>query len=103
MSNRRIITMPTTAGKVKMPADNRVSTSASLRTSEIWQKSVKYDPYAPVNTEKANKEENLDQRAKNLFTLARLAGNTSTVTPGSCKVCGFSMRIKFNFSWTLVY
>ena len=29
--------MPASAGRVKMPADNRVATGAALRTHGIWQ------------------------------------------------------------------
>lgn len=37
--------MPATAGRIRMPANNRLSVSDSLKVSEIWQKSVGYDPY----------------------------------------------------------
>lgn len=32
--------------KVKMPAGNRMATSASLNTHSIWQNAIGYDPYA---------------------------------------------------------
>ena len=38
--------MPATAGKVRMPAGNRQSTSSSLNTHSIWQNAIGYDPYA---------------------------------------------------------
>ena len=38
--------MPATAGRVKMPANNRMQTSASLNTHSIWQNAIGYDPYA---------------------------------------------------------
>jgi len=38
--------MPATAGRVKMPAGNRMQTSASLNTHSIWQNAIGYDPYA---------------------------------------------------------
>jgi hypothetical protein len=37
--------MPATAGRVKMPANNRQSTSGALKTNAIWQQVVGYDPY----------------------------------------------------------
>ncbi|KAK1391301.1 hypothetical protein POM88_010357 [Heracleum sosnowskyi] len=44
--------MPATAGRVRMPANNRVHSSAALQTHNIWQSAIGYDPYAP------NKDEN---------------------------------------------
>ncbi|KAA0174700.1 hypothetical protein FNF27_03823 [Cafeteria roenbergensis] len=37
--------MPATAGRVRMPANNRQSTSSALQTNAIWQTVVGYDPY----------------------------------------------------------
>jgi len=37
--------MPATAGRVRMPANNRQSTSSALQTNAIWQSVVGYDPY----------------------------------------------------------
>lgn len=39
--------MPATAGRVRMPANNRVHSSAALQTHGIWQSAIGYDPYAP--------------------------------------------------------
>eukprot|EP00962_Isochrysis_galbana_P054229 scaffold25750_cov146-Isochrysis_galbana.AAC.8 len=33
-------TMPATAGRVRMPANNRMQTSASLNTHGIWQNAI---------------------------------------------------------------
>nr|GEU88644.1 CAX-interacting protein 4 [Tanacetum cinerariifolium] len=44
--------MPATAGRVCMPTNNRVHSSAALQTHGIWQSAIRYDPYAP------NKEDN---------------------------------------------
>ena len=38
--------MPATAGKVRMPHDNRVMTSGSLSTTSVWKDVIRYDPYA---------------------------------------------------------
>ncbi|KAF8820312.1 putative nucleic acid binding protein [Cardiosporidium cionae] len=88
--------MPATAGRVRMPADNRLSVSASLKTSEIWQKSVGYDPYAPAEQSLGGVEslEN-SEKAKGLFALARLTGASSSVTPGTCKKCGEVGHLSF--------
>ena len=37
--------MPATAGRVKMPHNNRVSTSSTLGTNAVWKDVIKYDPY----------------------------------------------------------
>lgn len=37
--------MPATAGRVKMPHNNRVHTSSTLNTHSVWKDIVKYDPY----------------------------------------------------------
>jgi hypothetical protein len=41
-----LLKMPATAGRVKMPANNRVSSSVALRTTDVWSKTIGYDPYA---------------------------------------------------------
>jgi len=39
--------MPATAGRVKMPHNNVMTTSSSLKSSAVWQNVIGYDPYAP--------------------------------------------------------
>ena len=39
-----LATMPATAGRVRMPANNRQSTSASLNTHSIWQNAIGCEP-----------------------------------------------------------
>mmetsp|Transcript_35670 Transcript_35670/g.102477 ORF Transcript_35670/g.102477 Transcript_35670/m.102477 type:complete len:183 (+) Transcript_35670:89-637(+) len=80
--------MPATAGRVKMPANNRLSVSDSLKTSEIWQR-MGHDPYAPDDQKKEVEDQAaINEKAKGLFALARLTGNSSSVTPGACRKCG---------------
>lgn len=65
--------MPATAGRVKMPHNNRVSAGAALKTSDMWSKTIGHNPYA-------NEEESADaaaaaadaEKAKSLLELARL-------------------------------
>ena len=45
--------MPASAGRVRMPHNNRMSTSATLKTHSIWQTAIGHDPYANA----AEKEE----------------------------------------------
>ncbi|EYU25271.1 hypothetical protein MIMGU_mgv1a017961mg [Erythranthe guttata] len=49
--------MPATAGRVRMPTNNRVHSSAALQTHGIWQSAIGYDPYAP------NKEDKKESRS----------------------------------------
>eukprot|EP00929_Paragymnodinium_shiwhaense_P015405 TRINITY_DN12349_c1_g1_i3.p1 TRINITY_DN12349_c1_g1~~TRINITY_DN12349_c1_g1_i3.p1 ORF type:complete len:197 (-),score=68.22 TRINITY_DN12349_c1_g1_i3:200-790(-) len=73
-------------------AANRLSTSDSLRTNDIWSKSIGLDPHAgpgdaaPVTSIPEGTE--INSSAKGLFRLAQLTGNSSTIAPGSCKRCG---------------
>ncbi|CDU18787.1 uncharacterized protein PY17X_1109300 [Plasmodium yoelii] len=82
--------MPSKVGRVRMPANNRLPVSASLKTSEIWKKSVGYDPYASVeelNSKKETKNEEINEKAQHLFNIARVTGNISTTIPGACTRC----------------
>merc|ERR1712129_564140 len=83
-----------------MPVDNRLSVSDSLKTHDVWQKTVKYDPHG-------GKDEGglgtvipevgeINSSAKGLFRLAQLTGNSSTLAPGSCKRCGQVGHLFFN-------
>ena len=58
-----------------MPHNNRVSTSASLRTNDIWSKAIGHDPYAEQDTEAApggQGASRLDEdKAKTLMEIAR--------------------------------
>jgi len=85
--------MPATAGRVPMPKSNRLSVSDSLNTTEVWQKTVGYDPYAGGGDGDAGANSlpevgEINSSAKGLFRLAQLTGNSSTLAPGSCKKCG---------------
>uniref|UniRef100_A0A7S2G5B8 Uncharacterized protein n=1 Tax=Haptolina brevifila TaxID=156173 RepID=A0A7S2G5B8_9EUKA len=68
--------MPATAGKVRMPANNRMQTSASLNTHSIWQNAIGYDPYAAESTGadsavKAEAAASAHENMKALLALAR--------------------------------
>eukprot|EP01066_Platyproteum_vivax_P001728 Platyproteum_vivax@DN12187_c0_g1_i1.p1 len=88
--------MPATAGRVKMPMNNRLSTTASLGTHSIWQESVGYDPYAGNAEGKTAKDDGeINAKAKGLFALARLTGSSTSYTPGACKLCGQVGHLKY--------
>lgn len=38
--------MPATAGRVRMPHNNRMHSSAALQMTGIWKNTIGYDPYA---------------------------------------------------------
>lgn len=91
--------MPATAGRVRMPANNRVHSSAALQTHGIWQSAIGYDPYAPNKDDAKNssqpKSSNSEPEAENayasfqgLLALARITGSNADETRGACKKCG---------------
>ncbi|XP_043689800.1 CAX-interacting protein 4-like [Telopea speciosissima] len=90
--------MPATAGRVRMPANNRVHSSAALQTHGIWQSAIGYDPYAPnkddskqSSHQKSNSEpeaENAYASFQGLLALARITGSNADEARGACKKCG---------------
>ncbi|CAK9161652.1 unnamed protein product [Ilex paraguariensis] len=90
--------MPATAGRVRMPANNRVHSSAALQTHGIWQSAIGYDPYAPNkedNNKSSQKSINSEPEGENayasfqgLLALARITGSNADEARGSCKKCG---------------
>ncbi|XP_077238614.1 CAX interacting protein 4 [Tasmannia lanceolata] len=96
--------MPATAGRVRMPANNRVHSSAALQTHGIWQSAIGYDPYAPNKDDSKHsaqepgvKSSNSEPDAENayasfqgLLALARITGTGSNADEarGACKKCG---------------
>merc|ERR1712203_1132703 len=79
---------------------NRLSTSGSLETHDVWKKSVGHDPYAGANEGGPGMSipevGEINQSAKGLFRLAQLTGNSSTLAPGACKRCGQVGHLYFN-------
>tara|TARA_B110000208_G_scaffold171679_1_gene214126 strand:+ start:503 stop:1354 length:852 start_codon:yes stop_codon:yes gene_type:complete len=86
--------MPASAGRVRMPHNNRMSSSAALKTHGIWTNTIKHDPYAGEGDEAAPAVSAADQAASmerfnGMMTLARMSGSTAhTVNRGACKKCG---------------
>lgn len=85
-SNRLLILspiiMPATSGRVRMPHNNRMATSGSLKTSNIWSKTIGHNPYAAESEEKEATDSAADtEKARGLMELARsqnLTGNSGT-------------------------
>lgn len=67
-----------------MPHNNRMSTSAALKTSDIWSKTIGHDPYAAAGELQTQDESNgvADaEKARGLLALARhqnIAGDTAS-------------------------
>ncbi|KAL5983925.1 hypothetical protein ACLOJK_018023 [Asimina triloba] len=90
--------MPATAGRVRMPANNRVHSSAALQTHGIWQSAIGYDPYAPDKNDSKQGSKNsnaVEPEAENayasfqgLLALARITGSNADEARGACKKCG---------------
>lgn len=66
--------MPATAGRVRMPHGNRVSSSSALKMTGIWTNTIKYDPYAAEGgAADAEDEANAFEQAQGLMALAKLS------------------------------
>jgi len=96
--------MPATAGRVRMPANNRVHSSAALQTHGIWQSAIGYDPYAPNKDQKdtSQSQPNADPDADNayasfqgLLQRAKISNADVDVSRGACKKCGRVGHLKF--------
>eukprot|EP01083_Nonionella_stella_P093710 262697_1 len=56
----------------RMPHNNRMSTSGTLNTNDIWSKAIGHDPYAAGAGGDANASTNLDaEKTKTLLEIAR--------------------------------
>ncbi|CAG7903633.1 unnamed protein product [Brassica rapa] len=87
--------MPATAGRVRMPANNRVHSSAALQTHGIWQSAIGYDPYAPTAKEepkttqqKSDDPENSYASFQGLLALTRITGSNNDEARGSWRRLG---------------
>lgn len=97
--------MPATAGRVRMPANNRVHSSAALQTHGIWQSAIGYDPYAPNKEDKKDSSQNLPNTEpdadnayasfQGLLQLAKITNADVDVSRGACKKCGRVGHLKF--------
>jgi len=70
--------MPATAGRVPMPAGNRVVTSAALKVSDRWSSIVGSDPYA--SEKKPEDQVGMDK----LWADQRLHGNKRKIGTDEC-------------------
>lgn len=72
--------MPASAGRVRMPHNNRMSTSATLKTHSIWQTAIGHDPYAN-ETEKEENARDTKADAEKLEKVMEMA-KSQNVTEG---------------------
>ena len=82
--------MPATAGRVKMPANNRVSSSVALRTTDVWSKTIGYDPYAGAGDGVKKEERASYEASQDLLSKARavLGKSADVANRGACRKCG---------------
>eukprot|EP00961_Rhodomonas_salina_P087033 1170684-Rhodomonas_salina.1 len=91
--------MPASAPRIKMPANNRMHSSAALRTTDIWSNVIGND-FGKANDASAvsgaGAGENAYEMSQNLMALARLSGaSKGGATRGSCKRCGEIGHLSF--------
>lgn len=90
--------MPATAGRVRMPHNNRVSSSSALKTNDMWSKTIGYDPYAVDEGGAggaADEGENAYEQAQGLMAIAKLSNQGVTEARGACKSCGMVGHLTF--------
>lgn len=83
--------MPATAGRVRMPHGNRVSSSSALKMTGIWTNTIKYDPYAAEGgAADADDEANAFEQAQGLMALAKLSNKG--VSLGAGRFCSTALK-----------
>lgn len=71
--------MPSSTGRTRMPHNNRMSTSATLKTTNIWQSTIGHDPYANNDDPNQKNKARLDEeKAKTLLKLANASSVASS-------------------------
>ena len=82
--------MPATAGRVRMPAGNRIHSSAALATHGIWANTIGQDKYAPSAAGggvEENTANNVFEINQGLLKLAQSASTSQASERGSCRKC----------------
>lgn len=82
--------------RVRMPHNNRVSSSAALKTNDMWSKTIGYDPYASGKAEEQqNDDEESSKQAATLLMLAKISNFSGVESRGGCKRCGLLGHMSF--------
>ncbi|EEA06524.1 zinc knuckle family protein [Cryptosporidium muris RN66] len=79
--------MPATVRGSHLPPSNRVKVSSSLKTTDIWKKSVGNNPCSSKNEVKRNIFD-AHKVDKGMNTIAKLTGSSFDTIPGACNNCG---------------
>ncbi|TDH65895.1 hypothetical protein CCR75_002043 [Bremia lactucae] len=86
--------MPATAGRVRMPHNNRMHSSAALKMTGMWKNTIGYDPYAAENEKQEKTVDTSFEQAKGLMALAKLSNKSNDVR-GACKKCKMVGHLTF--------
>lgn len=81
--------------RVKMPHNNRVSSSGALKMNDIWSKTIGYDPYATLTSGKNQEDRDSNEKAESLMLLARMSNFSGSEVRGGCKKCGMLGHLTF--------
>jgi hypothetical protein len=76
----------------KMPHNNRVSSSVSLQTNDIWTKTIGHNPYS-TGDDIIDKEQS--DRTAGLLLLAKMSNLSGSETRGACSKCGMVGHLTF--------
>jgi hypothetical protein len=77
-----LLSMPASAGRVRMPHNNRMTTSASLKTTGIWSNVIGHDPYAAQGEGEGPSAEEAAQEAEKAKKVMEMA-RTQNLTDGA--------------------
>jgi len=86
--------MPATAGRVRMPHGNRVSSSDSLRTNDMWTKTIGGGTGSgggggsDAGGGSSSSSSSSSDHAAGLMLLARMTNVSGSETRGGCTKCG---------------
>lgn len=78
----------------KMPHNNRMSSSAALRTNDMWSKTIGHDPYAEETSGDASADAAQEQAAS-IMLLAKMSNISGSEIRGNCKRCGGVGHLSF--------
>lgn len=78
----------------KMPHNNRMSSSAALKTHSIWTNTIGHDPHAPEG-EGADDRKSKEEQAAGLLLLAKMSNLGGSSSRGACGKCGMAGHLTF--------
>jgi len=79
-----------------MPHGNRVSSSAALKTNDMWSKVIGHDPHATTNeSDEAADKNSLQEQSASIMLLAKMSNLYGGETRGACNRCGQAGHLTF--------